>query len=147
MPVPSRRSVPVDADADVGSEPARGTHDGREEGAAPARSYTPRWGPDGRLAEPAVEVADAAESKPARRSRRKAAESDPADTDAAQGDAEGTDDKPSKASKEKAAKTAPKLVKTADKLAKLGVTRRCCINRASKRPVDVYTQQPVQHPC
>ncbi|MEX3526779.1 MAG: hypothetical protein VB143_05135 [Burkholderia sp.] len=25
--------------------------------------------------------------------------------------------------------------------------RRCCINRASKRPVDVYTQQPVQHPC
>ncbi|MEX3526306.1 MAG: ATP-dependent DNA helicase RecG [Burkholderia sp.] len=124
MPVPSRRSVPVDAaaDAEAGSEPARGTQDGREDEAAQAptrsRSRTPRRGPDGRLAEPSVEAADAAT-----RGRRKAAESDPADADAAQGDAEGAGDKPSKAGKQRAAKAAPKLVKTADKLAKLGLSR------------------------
>ncbi len=127
MPVPSRRSVPADAaaDAESGSEPARDGQHGREDDAArvPARSRTPRRGPDGRLAEPSVEAADAAAPKPARRGRRKAVESESADADAAQGDAEGAGDKPAKAGKEKAAKAAPKLVKTADKLAKLGLTR------------------------
>ncbi len=127
MPVPSRRSVPADAaaDAETGSEPARDGQHGREDDTAraPARSRTPRRGPDGRLAEPSVEAADAAAPKPARRGRRKAAESESANADAAQGDAEGAGDKPAKAGKEKAAKAAPKLVKTADKLAKLGLTR------------------------
>ncbi len=127
MPVPSRRSVPADAaaDAESGSEPARDGQHGREDDAArvPARARTPRRGPDGRLAEPSVEAADAAAPTPARRGRRKAAESESADADAAQGDAEGAGDKPAKAGREKAAKAAPKLVKTADKLAKLGLTR------------------------
>ncbi|WP_414450319.1 ATP-dependent DNA helicase RecG [Burkholderia sp. 22PA0099] len=134
MPVPARRSVSVDAaaDADSGNPP---THD--EAQPAP-RARTPRRGADGRLAAPAVAAADMgraeageteeigpsangdAASPPARRGRKKAV---PADGDAGEpGDTgNAADGKPAKGAK--AAKAAPKLVKTADKLAKLGLTR------------------------
>ncbi|KAF1055933.1 MAG: ATP-dependent DNA helicase RecG [Burkholderia gladioli] len=125
MPVPARRSVSVDAgaDADSGNAP---THD--EARPAP-RARTPRRAADGRLAAPAVAATDMSRTgtgeadasiegdaapQPAKRGRKKAV---PADGDRGEAaDAAGKGG-------EKAAKAAPKVVKTADKLAKLGLTR------------------------
>ncbi len=133
MPVPARRSVPDDAAAEVITDAGDASaHDGgaHAQGASNAepepraRRAGPRRGADGRLAEPAVEAADAAAPKPARRGRREAepaAADDAGETDtAASADADAGTTGRGKA--DKTAK-APKLVKTADKLAKLGLTR------------------------